>query len=169
MIGADSRPPLFKTGESMDYRIVSWEDVDELLRKLGEVESALGAVASQRDIEMNAIREKYAEEISALEADQSEIQDTVRAYCETQKQSFLANRKRRLVYGTLSYRTVASISVEDADITIQALKMSGWLGSVNVKESVDKAALARMSDDDLARIGAVRVVKDVLKIETKKG
>lgn len=148
--------------------IRTWEEIDELLRRLGELEGAIEGVQGQQDLSLQAIREEYREQLAALSTEHEEIKNAIQTFCDTRKRDLGGKRKKVLTYGKISYRVSSQLKVKDSDITLEAIRACGWPDGIRIAESVDKQALAARSDDDLARVGIERIVSDIWKIEPKK-
>lgn len=147
--------------------IASWEEVNDGLRRMGELDGILETVSSQQELELNIVRERYREELEGLTTERADIEQRIRAFCEAHKGDLRGKKHRWLTYGKVGYRSVASLTIPDPDITIDAIKSAGWTEAIRVVESIDKQALACRSDVDLARVGVKRTINDIWRIEPK--
>jgi hypothetical protein len=92
---------------------------------------------------------------------------SLEAFAIANKKAFGKQRSRKLQFGTIGWRKSTSTKIKKT--TLQLIKdvfsAAKAKTLIIVKESVDKQALAKLSDEDLAKVDAKRHVKDLFFVE----
>ncbi len=142
-----------------------WEDVNQALRRLGEIEILRQELEGQMTLEINEIRDRYNAQFDGLKKEAKELEENIRGFAEERKAEFLKKRTRTLDFGTVAYRMTKRIVIRNTKAVVAAIKALGWTQYLKIKESPDKEALDGLSDQELARIGVTRKIEDKLRIE----
>lgn len=149
--------------------LASWNDVDNAIKRLGELNIAIAHLEGEVTIAVNAIKEKGKKDAETLVAESESLTRLIEAYCELNKAEFAKKRSKELVFGTVAYRLVKSVSIPRAAAKLEALiksiKAFGLKSCIKTVETVDKEALAELEDGDLAKLGIKRTVRDSFRIE----
>jgi phage host-nuclease inhibitor protein Gam len=117
--------------------------------------------------DINEIKAELAEKVKPL---QEEIKLKVRsleAFAALHKNDFGKKRSRKLNFGILGWRKSTSISIKKNTLELikQVFTNAKQKMCIRVKESVDKEALAKLTEEQLASVGARRKEKDVFFVE----
>jgi phage host-nuclease inhibitor protein Gam len=145
--------------------LTSWDDVNDALRRLGEIEIARQEFEGRMTLEINETRARYAENFERMAREQAGIEANIAGFVEENKAEFLKTRSRTLDFGTVAFRVVKKIVLRNTKAVVAAIRALGWVQYLRVKEEPDKEALNGLSDTELARIGVTRKIEDKLRIE----
>jgi phage host-nuclease inhibitor protein Gam len=149
--------------------INSWSDVDNAVKKIGELDIAITQIEGETTIKTNEIKEAAKVQAQPLNDERDALVKLVEAYCECNKAEFAKKRSRELVFGTVAYRLVKSVSIPRAahklEALIKSIKAFGFINCLRSVETVDKDAVAELADGDLVKLGIKRTVRDSFRIE----
>lgn len=149
--------------------LASWGDVDNAIKRLGELDIAIANIEGNVTLEVNAIKERGKKNAEGLVVEREQLTKLIEAYCELNKADFAKKRSKELVFGTVGYRLVKAVSIPRAAAKLEALiksiKAFGLKSCIKTVETVDKEALAELEDGDLAKLGIKRTVRDSFRIE----
>lgn len=145
--------------------LTSWDDVNNSLRRLAEIEIARQEFEGQMTLEINQIKDRYALEFGLLAKERNAIEADIADFVEANKAEFLKVRSKTLDFGVVAFRVTKKIVLRNTKAVVAAIKALGWLQYLRVKEEPDKEALDGLSDTELARIGVTRKIEDRLRIE----
>ena len=135
------------------------EDVDLTLKEIGLLERELDSIDSAAHAEIVKIKEKAANKGEALRKKIVELSGKIGAFAEYNREDLFKDRKSlELTFGTFGFRKSTSISVKKT--TVGLLKKLNLFDYLNIKETPDKERLAKLDDESLAQVDAVRKVKD---------
>ena len=145
--------------------LASWDEVNNALRRLGEIEIMGQEYEGQMTLEINEIRDRYGKEFGLLAEEQAVIETDIASFVAANKAEFLKVRSKTLDFGTLAFRVTKKIVLRNTKAVVAAIKALGWQQYLRIKEEPDKEALDGLSDTELARIGVTRKTEDRLRIE----
>jgi phage host-nuclease inhibitor protein Gam len=146
--------------------ITSWQQADEMLRSIGDLTGQIAQSESNAKYRIDAIKEALAGDVAArMEIINLNIK-SLEAYAVNNKDDFGGKKSRALNFGTLGWRKSSSISVGKNTLgLIKDVFKSKVKQLIRIKESVDKDALAKLTDEQLAAVDARRKEKDVFYAE----
>jgi phage host-nuclease inhibitor protein Gam len=142
-----------------------WNDVDQNLKRLGEITVRIEDIEGEQTLRINEIKEDYTRQIEALKTEQKGLEAGIETFAEANKDAFADGRTRELTFGKIAYRVVKSIRVASIESCVKALRAFGYGHMVRVVETPDKEAMAELKDDILVKVSAKRIVSDKLRIE----
>jgi phage host-nuclease inhibitor protein Gam len=158
-----------KEKERMALR--DWEEVNQCLRKMGELDIEKENLDGRLTLEINDVKQRYTAWAETVVSERRGIEALVKGFVEARKDEFIKVRSKDLDFGTIAWRVVSSIptprAVDKLSAVVRAVKALGMNCLLRVKEELDKEALERLSDMDLVKIGLARKVEDKLRIEPK--
>lgn len=146
-------------------KITTWDEVNQALRRMGEIDIQTQKIAGDLTLAINSQRECADKQSAPLLAERKELEESVVAFCEDHKQEFAKTRSREMAFGLVAYRVVTRIVIRSKDACLaamHALKLTTYIRSY---EEPDKEALIDLDDAVLAKIGAKRKTEDKLRIE----
>lgn len=133
----------------------SWAEVDEALRRLGQLSRRLERAEAELAERVARLKEISQERLGPLETERAELERRVEEFTRARRAE-LTGRSLELTHGRVGFRTATRISLPDPEEALARLKRLGLAGCVRVKESVDLAALRRLPPATLAEVGAER-------------
>ena len=152
-----------KAKEGPQYE--SWEEVDNALRRLCEIEVRLAEINGRLNTEIDSAKTAAEKAAATLLLEKKILESAALAFAESRKEDFQKTRSKRLNFGTIAFRVVTRIKEKNAEATIRALRALGLESCVKVKETLDKEELAKLDDKDLVRVGVSRKIEDKPRIE----
>jgi phage host-nuclease inhibitor protein Gam len=154
-----------KTTLSTTKPCKDWNDVDQSLKRMGEIQVRIEDIEGEQTLRINEIKEDYTRQIEELKTEQKALETGIESFAESNKDAFADGRTRELTFGKIAYRVVKSIRVASIESCVKALRDFGYGHMVRVVETPDKEAMAELKDDILVKVSAKRVVSDKLRIE----
>jgi len=149
--------------------IASWEDVDQALRRMGEIDIAVERANGDALLRINTIRAEAKSRTDGLGAERTALRRAVEAFCEERKDEFSRTRTRKMTFGEVGYRLVRSVSVPRAKdkvaALLKALRAYGCTECIQTEEKPLKEKLERLDDGLLAKLGLRRRVEDSFRVE----
>lgn len=146
-----------------------FNEVDNNLRKLCEIECAISNINNDITTEINKIKECYVERLNELENERAFLTQQINDFAQNNKHEFSEKRSRELVFGTIGFRLSSSVSVPRAKAKIESLiksiKSYGFSGCIKYEEKVDKDALNELNDGELVKLGLTRKTTDNFRID----
>ena len=151
-------------------QLASWQEADEALRQIGENRRDLSAIE-------NVMNERIAVAKADAEAKARPLKDQI-TMLETSLRDFtqahqadMGNAKSRvLTFGKVGFRLTKRVSLpkgaEKIAAIVEALTKRGMLECVNYPPAkIDKDALKKYSEEEIAAVGAKLEVEDVFGYE----
>jgi len=149
--------------------IRTWQQADEAVRKVGDLQCRIKSIDAVYKSNLDIIKAEHAGQVA-------EIRETMDRLVRGLKEFALANegdgefknkRSCKLNFGTIGWRksTKISISKKTLELIKSICKKSEIIRLVRTKETVDKTALAKLTDEELARVRARRKVTDEFYVE----
>jgi len=151
--------------EIKEYR--DWQDVDNALRRMGEIDIKLGDLEGKMTLKINEIREEFDTKAEGLKAERKKLEAEITAFVEIRKDEFLKTRSRELTFGVVAYRLVTKVVIRSKAACIAALKALNLAAYIRYTEEPDKEALSGLDVGTLAKVGASLKTEDKLRIEPK--
>lgn len=148
--------------------IATWEGADRALGVLRLIAARLDGVNATFDARIQALQEQKAARAADLLEHRKRIEELLEGFAPGARRSMPATRKSmKLVHGVIGWRKSAAKLkyTTSAKYTMQALKARGHTDCVKVKESIDKAALKKLSDTERAHVGVALVSSEVFFYE----
>jgi len=143
------------------YTILTFDQADTHLAKIGTLIQEKEAA----EAEANAIINQAKADLKKRSAPITEkIQKHVRSlehYCNKNREAFGRSQSMKRLFGRLGWRRSTSISVKKS--TLQKIKdvfKSKATSLLHIKETPDKEALAKLTDEQLVSVDARRVLKE---------
>ena len=147
--------------------IADWEKADEYIRVIGDLQMQIEQACISAQDDINDRKLKLAEELKPLQEAVKLYQRSLEVFATTHQADFGKKRSRKLNFGLLGWRKSTSISIKKN--TLELIKAAFTKAKaklyIRTKDAVDKDALAKLTDERLAAIGARRKEKDVFFVE----
>lgn len=146
----------------------NWDDVDEAVRRMGELDIALERIHGEATMRINEIKDEAKRKSAPLSDERKKLEKAVQEFCETNKSEFAKKRSKILNFGTIGYRLVRSVAMpRDKDkvaALLRSLKAFGLQECIKVEERPDRDAIAEQDDSTIAKLGLKRTVKDNFRV-----
>lgn len=148
-------------------KVDSWRHADQLIHDIGDCEAEIRQAEDNARKKIESIKAELAVKTQPLQDMAARHTRNLEAFAITHKNDFEKQKSKKLNFGTLGWRKSTSIRVKK--ITLEKINLvfsKAFAASlIRVKESVDKDALAKLTDEELASVGARRDSKDVFFVE----
>lgn len=145
--------------------LLTWEEVDQSLRRMGEIEIAYNKINGEMTLKINEIKEEAAARANGIMAERAALEKAITVFCEQHKHEFIKARSVELTFGLVAYRVSKSIYIKSKSACVAALKVLGLTSYIKTMEEPDKEALDGLENIVLAKIGVTRKIEDKLRIE----
>jgi phage host-nuclease inhibitor protein Gam len=140
-------------------KIKSLEEANLTLKEIGLLEHELEHIDAEAHKKIAEIKTESAKQGEGIRKRIVDLSALLGAYAGYNRDELFKDRKSvSLSFGSFGYRKSTSISVKKT--TLELLKKLKLDRYIRVKEEPDKEAMAELDDDALARVDAVRKVKD---------
>jgi len=147
--------------------IKSWIDADARVREIGDYQIKIRAAEQKAKEKIDRIKADLAAEVTGYQELIELTHRSIEAFAVNHQADFGDRRSRRLDFGVLGWRKSISIRVKKTtlDLIKEVFSKQKAKQFIRLRETVDKEALARLTDEQLVGIGARRVHKDVFFVE----
>ena len=147
--------------------IPDWSAADQLMRELGEIGIATDRANNDATTQINLVKAKLEDVVNKMQDRQKYIVKSLEEFALGHTKDFGDARSRKLDFGILGWR--ASTAIEIAATTLERIKeyltSAEQKACIRIKESVDKEALAKLTDERLQVVKARRKSKDAFFVE----
>ncbi|MGD0077063.1 MAG: host-nuclease inhibitor Gam family protein [Sedimentisphaerales bacterium] len=156
-----------KSNEQPLVNVKDWQHADQLIKEIGEIEQTIKAAEQQATADINVVKSDLEGRVEQLQGRSHLLVKSLEEFALAHTKDFGEARSRKLDFGILGWRL--STAIETAGTTLERIKQfftpAKQKACIRVKESVDKEALAKFTDDELATVKARRKTKDAFFVE----
>ncbi len=146
--------------------IADWQEADDLLCRLGEAINTIAALHADADVRINQIKASLSVQVDNIKETIGQITRSLERFAAAHKEEFGASRSRRLNFGVLGWRKSSRIIVaKDTLNRIRNVFGRRAAELLHIKESIDKEALAKLTDEELRAVSAKRKIVDAFFVE----
>lgn len=153
--------------EKQLIQIDTWEQADAILRGIGDNQLKINQAESSAKEKIDEIKEKLAEAVKKAIDDTKIKVKSLEAFCLHHRGDFAGQKSRRLNYGTIGWRR--SVAIETNRDTLELLQSQyggkELMNLLHIKKTVNKEAVAKLTDEQLADINAQRKTRDMFFAE----
>lgn len=135
-------------------RLGSWDDCDEALHEIGELDREIGLLESSQNEWIDRCKKETKEAAAPLHDRKAALELSLKEYCEANRGEFAKVKTKVLTFGSVGFRISTKVIVKRVADTLQALKDLGLSACIRVKEELDKEAMKNLSTETLAEVGA---------------
>ncbi len=147
--------------------INNWTDVDHGLETIGLLELEISEISSRLGRKLYQLLGEHSKEVAEISGKLRSTKASIGNFCLLNKTEFAKKRSKQLNYGKISFRIAERIQVPEEleAAAIATLKKLGHTECVELRERLDKSALKKLPDSDLARCGIRRSKEDHFRID----
>jgi len=146
--------------------IANWAEADEIVRQIGDLQLQITNLEQAAKEDLDSIKAKLAEAVKPLQEKIKLHTRSLEAFAANNRKDFGRAQSRKLNFGMLGWRKSASISIKKTTLElIRKVFGKRYAEYVHVKESVNREALRRLTDEQLASVGARRKIKEAFFVE----
>lgn len=146
----------------------TYEDVDNVLRKIGEIDRDLLLSQAATDEAIDHIKQSHKQRCEPLHAIKADLERQLKEFAEARRVDFAQVRTRELTFGAIGFRISKSIQIKNVGDTLKALLDLGLTNCVRTKQEPDKEAMRELSRETLTTVGAVLKEVDAFGYEIKR-
>ena len=156
-----------KSGKMGVVIVKNWEQIDAMVESLGSLRRKIDKAESDAQEEIDRIKAKLAKDIKTDQAGIYMRVESIKAFAAAwRKYDFGAKQTKKLNHGTIGWRKSTVISIKKTTVAlIKQVFGRSAKQYIHVKEMPDKEAMAKLTDEQLAAVGARRKHKDVFFVE----
>lgn len=147
--------------------ISDWAEVDLSIRNIGDLQSQIAGAEQDAAEAINKVKIKLAEKTKPLQETLNWILCGLETFAASHKTDFKDQKSLKLNFGTLGWRKSSFITIKKTTLDLIKKFLPQWLAKlcIHTKESVNKEALAKLTDEQLVKVAARREEKDVFFVE----
>ena len=132
----------------------SWDDVDNALHQIGNIDRELGLLEASANERIDAIKKQTKESAQPLLDRKTSLEMAMKEYCEANRAEFAKVKSKSLTFGEVGFRLSTKVIIKRVADTLQALKDLQLFNCIRTKEEPDKEAMKNLSSETLAEVGA---------------
>ena len=136
----------------------NWNDVDETLKNIADLEYKIGEKEAIMNAEMDKIKKQFQGILEPIQQQKMRLEKDVKDFCEFHREDFGDQKSKKLNYGSVGYRASQSLKTMTRwtwEKVLQKLEAVGKTEFVRIKKDVDKSKIrdAGLSDAELKMLG----------------
>nr|BDD46383.1 hypothetical protein 2 [bacterium] len=143
----------------------SWEEIDIALKFLAEKKLELKKLETERDEEINKVKDKNAFKIDILQQSIANSEECIKRFTENHLGDFGDKRSKKFTFGKISLKSSKSVVFGCIETTVKKLKELKLNDCVRQKEEIVKDALKKLDKATLQKIGVSILTEDKISIE----
>jgi phage host-nuclease inhibitor protein Gam len=159
--------PRVKSEKQALINIDNFEQADTTLRDIGDLQMQVKQAETTAKEVIDEAKAELAESIKPISEQIKNKVKSLEAFCIHHKKEFGDQKSKKLNFGSIGWRLSTSIEIgKDTLCYIKKIFSGKALAElVRIKETVNKEAIAKLTDGQLADIEAQRVRKDTFFAE----
>lgn len=132
-----------KSAKSSPTQPRSWEDINQRLGYLGEMERQIRALRDQFDQKVAVLKHQWLEASQPVVVEKEKLEEQMECFYWAHRDEVLAQGRKsvELAFGRLGSRRSRSLSVENAAAALQWLSHHGFDRYLRVRNEIDREAL----------------------------
>lgn len=154
-----------KTVKTDGTIINSWGGVDSALAELAVLTRTVSGLEDDQNKSIDQIKSKTKEKAEPHISRKIALEEAIKAFCDGQRSEFIAQKTKRLTFGSVGYRQSTKVLVKKVGDTMAALKALGMTVHIRTKEELDKESLRNLDSETLANIGVALKTENVFGYE----
>jgi phage host-nuclease inhibitor protein Gam len=137
------RTPRRRSGADSSPGLRSWDDVNERLGLLGEVDRQLRVLRDDFEQKVAVLKQQWIEASRPIEKERDRIEGQIERFYWTRREELLAQGRKSvdLAFGRLGARLSRSVVVEDSGLAQQWLEAHGLERFLRTRTEVDREAI----------------------------
>jgi phage host-nuclease inhibitor protein Gam len=137
-------------------RLKSWQEVDEALRRIGEIDRAVHAAELDLNKKIDALKKDSAEKVRAQQEEKALLEGDLEVFAECNREDFAGKQTRELTFGEVGWRRSRSLTIHNMANTVSALEtIHGKKAELYLLRTVkaNKEALEQLDPESLKPLG----------------
>lgn len=151
-------------------KIPDWLHADEYVRRVGALQMQRQELEATAQEQIDKVKDDLKKQVEGLDKKINLWVESLGAFAAERKSEFGALRSKKLDHGKIGWHKSTSINIKKTTLGLikKIFSHRRQKQFILIKESVSKDALAKLKDEDLAKVGARREEKDVFFVEPDK-
>jgi len=147
--------------------VKGWSYANEYVRRVGDLQMKITAAEHKAADDINEVKAELAKKVKPLQQEIDTYVRSLEAFAAAHKADFEKNRSKKLNFGKIGWRKSTSIITKKNTLELvkKVFAKAKCVACIIIKETVSKEALAKLTDEDLASVGARRKIKDDFFVE----
>ena len=147
--------------------IPNWDHADQYVRRIGAHLSTIKRAECDAKKNIDKTKAELAKRVKKLQAIIHLYTNSLEAWAVIHKTEFGKQRSKKVNFGTIGWRKSTSTIIKKNTLELikQLFSKAKAATYIHTKETVDKDALAKLTDEQLALVGARRKIKDDFFVE----
>jgi len=156
-----------KSDKANLIQVRDWQQADDLIHDIGQFGIAITQFEAKAKQKIDGIKADMASQVKSCQDGIDLYMRSLEAFATAHADEFEKQRSRKLNFGVIGWRKSTAIRVGKKTLDLIREKLSAAKAKVCIrtKESIDRDALAKLTDDELAGIKARREIRDVFFVE----
>jgi len=156
-----------KSDKQSLMQIRDWGHADQLVRDIGDCQGAIQKAEEDARKKIESIKAELAIKTKPVQDMTARRIRSLEAFAVTHKNDFEKQKSKKLNFGILGWRksTLIKVKKNTLELIKQAFSKVKAALYIHVKETINKEALAKLTDEELAEVKARRDSKDVFFVE----
>jgi phage host-nuclease inhibitor protein Gam len=144
-----------------------WVHADQMIRRIGSLQRRIEERQNKADERIDKIKHACGKSIRPLQETIELNVLSLQAFAESRQAEFGKVRSKKLDFGILGWRKSTAIRIGDRtkDLIKEFFTGNKLKQTISIKETVSKEGLAKLTDEELARVEARRDIKDDFYVE----
>lgn len=151
--------------KKQESKYLSWEEIDEALKELGELNIKKTRLEGEQTLKINEIKAETQAKAGIITSQIKDIEKNIERFTDAHKTEFLQKRTKKLNYGQISFRLVKKVCCSCVDEAIKALKVLNMDFCIRTKSELDKERIMECDENLLLKAGIVIKSEDKVRIE----
>ena len=149
-------------------QLKNWDEVDGCLKIMADAENEISKIEAEMNRQIADIKKAAEESAKAHKELIKQNESKIKEYTGAHKEE-LKGKSKELTFGTVGFRLSTKLLLPSSiNEVILKLRERGMLDCINVKESVDKDAIKKYGEEDIAAVGGYLQKSDTFWYETDK-
>jgi phage host-nuclease inhibitor protein Gam len=153
-----------KTSIKPRLGITTWDEADEKLQLLGEIQRQKDTRKAGFEARIEKLKSRMKQEMDGYTQRMNALAQEI--YLFALSRDDLDGRSKKLLHGTVAFRQVSELKIpRDQSDIIALLKRLGREDLIRTKEEVDKVNLKREDEQLINQVGGKLIKRDAFRIE----
>jgi len=156
-----------KSDKTALIAIGNWEEADDLIREMGDFQLKINAAQAKAKDDIDETKAELAAELKPINSELEHYRKSLEAFATSRRAELKKQKSLKLNYGTIGWRQSTSIRIKKTTLELikKIFSRAKAARFIHTKETVDKGALAKLTDQQLGKLAARREGMDVFFVE----
>ena len=143
------------------YTILNFDQVDTHLKQLGALQRDRDGYEAAANVMIDQVKADLKARVKPIDERMQKHVRSLEAFCADHRGEFGKAQSCKLLFGVIGWRKSTSIATKKTTLEkIKDVFASAAKRYLHIKETPNKEALAKLTDEQLARVDARRVFKE---------